>query len=126
MGVKVLGVAPANGSSAGGGLFGHGSDPELAPTTEVSGPKVLLLVPSVTAGATGASDPVRSSLSGLRCQRWRHAFSILLGTSPERSGQPGAWRGLGGGIVAATDAPCVFKQLFGLHTPETKLRLFTI
>lgn len=44
-------MALANGSSAGDGLLGHGSDPELA-LTEVSGTKVLLLVSSVKAGVS--------------------------------------------------------------------------
>ena len=92
MGVKVLGVAPASGSSAGGGLFGHGSGPELALTTEVSGAEVLLLAPSVTAGATGASDPVRSSPSGLGRPAVASRLFHPLGS------QPGAQRpAVGGG-----------------------------
>lgn len=98
-------MALANGSSAGGGLFGCGSDPELA-LAEVSRTEVLLLAPSVTAGAARASDPVRSRrlVSGHPAVA-SHAcpFSTLLGASPERRGW-GRW----GEAVAARGAPCVF------------------
>lgn len=70
---------------------------ELA-LTEVSGTEVLLLVPSVTAGAAGASDPARGGVPA-------GPFSILLGARPQCSG----WGRWGGAVAAAArGAPCVF------------------
>lgn len=87
-------MALGNGSSAGGGFFGQGSDPELA-LTEVSGIQVLLLVSSVVVGALEKSDPVQSQPSGLGQSGGGVArpCSTLPGASPRRSG-PG--RGGGG------------------------------
>lgn len=85
-------MALANGSSAGDGLFGHRSDPELA-LIEVSGTKVLFLVSSVRAGAVRMSDPVRSPPSGPRPPGGgvTHPYSTLPAASRGHSG-----RGRGG------------------------------
>lgn len=120
-GATILGAVALGNGSAGGGLFGHGFDPELA-LTEVSG-TIAFLFPSLQLELEQPGF-LTLSVARRRCLTapwWRHAFLFHPPWSEPGAQLRGAWEG-GGRCCCWGLSLGVLKSICGL---ETEVRHFT-